>query len=333
MSTFPKVTVLVPSYNHGKFLKQRLESIFNQTHKSIELIVVDDGSSDDSGSIIRSFLSQHSFQYIRNSKNSGSPFAAWKKAVTIATGKYIWVCESDDYADPLFLEIAVAKMENQLGASLFYCDSWVNNDRGEKIGHTDDYFHEIWKESRWDQDFTSDGGQEMAKFQVLGQTVPNMSSALFSTEAFCQAYHSILKKFKLTGDWLFVGLAMRYGVVIYLKKTLNYFRKHENTARVRVNSARSQAEFILTKYILFLETKRPVSEFASVMSKDAVRFLFEPDDFRAVAMAMMKISLLHAVGCGVYLVVSLLTNRDYLKKFFVYRQSLKIRPECEASKH
>ena len=150
-----------------------------------------------------------------------------------------------------------------------------------------------------------------------------MSSMLIATTAFRKAFRPFMKKLKLTGDWLFVGLLMKYGQVVYFKKTLNYFRRHESTARVRVQSARSQAEFILTKYILYLETKRPVSEFASVMSNDAVRFLYEPAGFIEVVITMMKISFLHTVSAGMHLAASLLINRDYLKKFYNRRQLIK----------
>ena len=319
----PKVTVLVPSFNHGCYLRKRIESIMAQTYGNFELIVIDDCSSDDSAAIITSLQTAYGFRYIANKKNSGTPFAAWEEILPTADGDYIWICESDDYADPFFLDCAVKAITNVPNAVIAYCDSWIIDENDHQVDHTDTYFHDIWRESRWDKSFIQNGNEELNNFQLRGQTVPNMSSMLISTAAFRKAFRPFMKKLKLTGDWLFVGLLMKYGAVVYFKKTLNCFRRHESTARVRVKSARSQAEFILTKYILFLETKRPVGEFASVMSTDAVRFLYEPAGLREVVMTMMKISFLHTVRCGLYLTASLLINRDYLKQFYNRRKLVK----------
>lgn len=316
----PKVTVLVPSFNHAPYLKRRIESIMDQTYDNFELVVIDDCSTDDSDKIITSLQSAHGFRYIANKINSGTPFAAWENILSIASGDFIWICESDDYADPEFLNCAVEAIMNVPNAVIAYCDSWIVDESDHQIDHTDTYFHDVWRETRWDKSFIQNGNEELDHFQLRGQTVPNMSSVLITAVAFRKAYKPFLKKLKLTGDWLFVGLLMKYGGVVYFKKTLNYFRRHEDTARVRVNSARSQAEFILTKYILFLETKRSVSEFASVMSNDAVRFLYEPAHFIDVVVKMVKISFWRALGSGIYLAASLLLNRDYLKKFYNRRQ-------------
>lgn len=311
----PRITALVPSFNHGRYVKQRIESVLEQTYKNVDLVVIDDCSEDDSDLIIKSLQSKHGFQYIRNLRNSGTPFAAWEAILSIAQGDYIWICESDDYADPRFLEVAIEALNAVPGATVAYCDSWVIDERGQQIDHTDTYFHDIWHESRWDNSFVQPGMDELRQFQIRGQTVPNMSSALISVSAFRKSYHPFLKKLKLTGDWLFVGWVMREGAVVYIKKTLSYFRRHEVTSRVRVKSARSQAEFILTKYLLFRAAGRPLRDFASVMSTDAVRFLYEPAGLFDVLRALFQISVLKTLRCGASLAASLVVNGHLMKKF------------------
>lgn len=316
MSNFATVTVLVPSYNHGQFIQQRLESILNQTYKNIELIVIDDGSQDDSDEVIKSILNKHKFRYIYNEKNTGTPFAAWETVLSLATGNYIWVCESDDFAEPSFLETAVSALETNKDAVLFYCNSWIVDSSGERVDHTSTYFHDIWKETRWDADFSVDGTQELLKFQLRGQTVPNMSSALIREQAFRAAYRPFLKKLKLTGDWLFVGDLLCHGRAVFCAETLNNFRRHEETSRVRVKSARSQAEFILAKYLLFRKGGRPVREFADLMSTDAVRFLYEPAGFGDVLKELFQISWNTSLQCLILLAASVLMNRHYLGKLY-----------------
>ena len=92
--------------------------------------------------------------------------------MSLAAGDYIWICESDDFAEPTFLEKAVNALEKDKNAVLFYCNSWVVDKFGNQIDHTNTYFHEIWKSKRWDADFSTDGLDELANFQIRGQTVP-----------------------------------------------------------------------------------------------------------------------------------------------------------------
>lgn len=173
----PRVSVLVPSFQHGRYLAQRIRSIFAQTYTHFEIIVIDDGSTDDSDATIRQLQKTASFTYIQNTRNSGTPFSAWEKIARMARGKYIWVCESDDFAEPEFLETAVRMMERDPAAVLYYSNSWVVDEAGCRIDDTARYFTGTWRESRWDRAFANEGDAELAKFQIRGQTVPNMSSA------------------------------------------------------------------------------------------------------------------------------------------------------------
>lgn len=311
----PKVTALVPSYNHSRYIRERIESILKQTYLNIELIVIDDCSKDDSDIIITELQREHGFQYLRRDRNSGTPFAAWEDICSMATGDFIWVCESDDVADPSFLEIAVTSLLNEPDSVMFYCNSLIINEHGEKIGHTDNYFHDIWKETRWDTNFITDGLSELLQFQLRGQTVPNMSSALFTANAFRTAFTPFIKRLRLTGDWLFVGEAMKLGKIIFNHNTLSCFREHEVTSRVRVKSARSQAEFILTKYRLFRSLGQPVVSFATLMSTDIVRFIYEPASWFDVLKALLQVSWLDSFRFGILFFCSLCINTSYINKF------------------
>lgn len=324
-SNMPKVTALVPSFNHGDYIEQRIESIINQSYTNIELIVIDDLSTDNSHTIISRLQQKYGFSYIRNEKNTGTPFAAWEAVLSIATGDYIWICESDDFAETNFVETAINALVAHKNAVLFYCNSWVVNSHGERVDHTETYFRDIWKEQRWETDFVADGQEELINFQLRGQTVPNMSSALISSSAFRTAYTPFLKKLKLTGDWLFIGNILHSGDAIFSKQTLSNFRHHEQTARVRVKSALSQAEFILTKYLLFKSANRPIRTFADLMKNDAVRFLYEPATFYEVLSALLKISWAETLQAMLLLTLSVLMNPKYLTNFFKRYKLLQVK--------
>ena len=311
----PKVSVLVPSYNHGRYIRERIESILNQTYNHIELIVIDDCSDDDSHTVISELQARHGFRYLHNERNSGTPFAAWERICTLASGDYIWVCESDDVAEPSFVETAVASLMAEPQAVMFYSSSFIINEVSQVIGHTDSYFHDIWKESRWDADFSAVGLDELLKFQLRGQIVPNMSSALFTAGAFRAAFTPFLKRLRLTGDWLFVGDVLKQGRVVFKHQALSRFRKHEVTSRVRVKSARSQAEFMLTKYRLFRASGQPVSAFATLMGSDVIRFLYEPASWLDVGKALLQVSWLDTIKLIGLLLASVSKNTSYINKF------------------
>lgn len=322
-SEAPKVTALVPSYNHARFLERRIQSIAGQSYRNVEIIVIDDRSTDQSDEVLRELQKKYAFTYVRNNRNSGSPFTAWGRVLSMAEGDYIWVCESDDYAEPDFLATAVAALRRTRDAVLFYCNSNVIDDADRRVDTTLSYFHDIWKESRWDSDFVADGLRELVDFQLRGQTVPNMSSALVRRDAFQRAFRRSLTRFRLTGDWLFVGDVMRHGRVVFSSRHLSNFRRHETTSRVRVKSARSQAEFIITKYWLFRAARRPVREFAPLMSTDAIRFLYEPAGLVDLCVALLSVSWVATIRCGTLLALSLLSNREYPTRWFERYGSLK----------
>src|ERR1700730_3220781 len=108
----PKLTVIVPNYNHERFLAKRLESILNHTFQDVELILLDDCSTDNSRLILSQSVRDHRVRIEFNDVNSGSTFKQWNKGVHLAQGKYIWIAESDDYADVHLLERLVPLLDN-----------------------------------------------------------------------------------------------------------------------------------------------------------------------------------------------------------------------------
>jgi len=100
----PKVSVIVPVYNGDKFLNQCLESVANQTLKDLEVIVVNDGSRDNSLEIMQKFKDKYTDMFkIIDIQNSGVG-AARNKALDIATGEFIKFLDADDYLELNILE-------------------------------------------------------------------------------------------------------------------------------------------------------------------------------------------------------------------------------------
>jgi glycosyltransferase involved in cell wall biosynthesis len=93
------ISVVVPAYNAGKYLKQCIENLLFQTYKNLEIIVVDDGSTDDTAQIVRQYPAVNYFYQ----PNSGVS-AARNKGIDIATGEYIHFMDADDLINLEFYE-------------------------------------------------------------------------------------------------------------------------------------------------------------------------------------------------------------------------------------
>ena len=121
----PVVSVIVPNYNHAPYLRQRLDSIFNQTYQDFEVIILDDCSTDNSKKIIEEYRNRPQVSHVvYNEKNSGSPFKQWAKGFSLAQGEYIWIAESDDWAELNFLEETVNRIKNN-NVNLVFTNSFI----------------------------------------------------------------------------------------------------------------------------------------------------------------------------------------------------------------
>ena len=98
MSVEPKVSIIIPSYNHKKYILETLKSIQAQTYKNIETIVIDDGSTDGSGEFLKSVRDEYQFQLIV--KNNEGLCKTLNLGLEQAIGEFIVVIASDDFMPP-----------------------------------------------------------------------------------------------------------------------------------------------------------------------------------------------------------------------------------------
>lgn len=214
----PKVSVIVPNFNHAKYLKQRIESILSQTYQDFELLLMDDCSTDDSRKILDQYRNHPKVsQVIFNEQNSGSTFKQWKKGVNTAQGNYIWIAESDDWCEPTLLETLVAGIEKEKDTVISYCQSYCVNDQHDIIFQSN---HRVLSE-------TIDGDQFIQNYLSVPVAIFNASMAIWKKDKFDQIPEE-LTTFRFCGDWFFWIQLSRFGKVHISGKTLNYFRKHGN---------------------------------------------------------------------------------------------------------
>ena len=105
-----KISVIVPIYNAGKYLQTCLNSIINQTYQNYEVILVDDGSTDDSGLVCDQYAEQDRRLHVIHKKNEGL-ICARMSGLAVAQGDYVAFVDADDWVDADFLEVGVWQME------------------------------------------------------------------------------------------------------------------------------------------------------------------------------------------------------------------------------
>lgn len=225
----PAVSVIVPNYNHARFLPERLDSIFNQTFQDFEVILLDDCSTDNSVEILAKYAANPKVsQFIVNNVNSGSPFRQWNKGIAHAQGEIVWIAESDDVAAENFLEVLIPPFQEKSAVVLSYCRS-VSVDEKSKILHPDYFWPDMLHSTRWRQDFENSGIEEIKNFLIYRNTIPNASACLFKRHA--AIVSDSIASMKYCGDWLFWADLIRGGHLHFNHQTLNFFRFHASSSR------------------------------------------------------------------------------------------------------
>ena len=116
----PKISVIIPSYNYGRYLPDCLESVFAQAYPNIEIIVVDDGSTDDTEQKVQKHLNKIEYFKIEN----GGVVRARNLGFSKSTGDYICFLDADDQIHPDFLNVLTKPLLEHAGEyQLSYCDA------------------------------------------------------------------------------------------------------------------------------------------------------------------------------------------------------------------
>ncbi|MEI6096676.1 MAG: glycosyltransferase, partial [Gammaproteobacteria bacterium] len=264
----PLVSVIVPNYNHAPFLTDRLKSIAQQTYHNIEIIVLDDCSSDSSREIIGKFLTQESrASAFFNEQNSGSPFLQWQKGIILASGKYIWIAESDDLADSNFLSKLVAPLESDPSIILATSQLYMINKKGE-VGTTPMEWLSEFNSKRWDCDYTNNGIEEIKSFLSKKNTILNASGVVIrNIEGLSEMVDSTMR---LCADWLLWIRLLEKGNIAYIAEPLNFWRIGTGNARNKKGM-----ELELT------EGPKIISEAGRILKWNAREITDAQDTFRA----------------------------------------------------
>lgn len=216
----PTVSVIVPNYNHAPYLRQRIESIFGQTYQDFELILLDDSSTDGSRSVLDNYRNDpHVTHHIYNEANSGSAFLQWKKGIELAQGEWIWIAESDDYAEPTFLEEMLSAASHHPSCSI--------------VASTPLYLYpdgNTWHQSTKEPQLIP--GTDFAQQHLINYNcLPNASALLLRRSSITTDVLYSITGMRLCGDWMLYAHCCHSGDILITEKVLSSFRQHgDNTS-------------------------------------------------------------------------------------------------------
>lgn len=243
-SKYPFVSIIIPNYNHAVFLKERIDSVLNQTYQNYEVIILDDSSSDNSVEVITNYEGFPCISHIViNDTNSGSPFIQWEKGIQMAKGELIWIAESDDTCEVNLLETLVSEFDKDEKCVLAFCKSIKINTEGYKVG-----------EEGLSHSFHMNGLEFIKKHLCRHNYIANASSVIFKKNILNSIDQSFTN-YRGCGDWIFWIEISNCGNIAYNNSPLNYFRIHQtNTTIQQAFSGKNESEGV--KVYQFMRQKK-----------------------------------------------------------------------------
>lgn len=254
MSNNPLVSVIVPNYNHARYLDQRLESILNQTYRNIEVIILDDCSTDNSLEVIHKYTSDARIvNVVVNERNSGNTFLQWDKGLHLAKGELVWIAESDDYCEMNMLETLVAAFYHCDGTVLAFSTSMIVNEKGECRLPVRQFRNKYLG-----------GIAFIRRYMAIQNNLWNASSAIFCRKT-ALSINTSYQSYKAAGDYLFWIELAEKGRIAIVNKQMNFFRRHDNV--VTSKSETNGVQFFEVKKVLdYIDDKGYVSKMRKAMT-------------------------------------------------------------------
>jgi glycosyltransferase involved in cell wall biosynthesis len=243
--TSPMVSVIVPVYNQRPFLERRLESILAQRFRDIEVIIVDDASTDGSRELALTYGRHPQVRVICNEQNSGSPFRQWARGIECAQGHFAWIAEGDDDCDPAFLWELLPIMQDP-AVALAYSDSEVIDEEGRTTGCYGEYYTPL-DSTHWSMDYVVSGVAEINFGLGVKNTVPNVSATLFRRCLLDAALMERIGNMRFAGDWMCYVQLAKGRKIAFRSAKLNRHRKHSRTLTNQFNSLDGSKQQLLAE--------------------------------------------------------------------------------------
>lgn len=233
----PTVSVVVPSYNHSAYLRQALESVYAQTYRQIELIVIDDGSTDGSAAIARETLRHCPFPHEFVARDNRGAHATLNEAIGLSSGAYINPLNSDDAFAPTRIAAMMATLLRHDAALVFSNIDWIDAHSTVIDPFADGrVYSQMCKQSNIP--FHETVGHAFLTDNVAITT----GNLLFSRALFCEL--GGFRDFRSNHDWDFCLRALWRTEPVHVDESLYRYRFHE-TNTISQNQEKNWTEALL----------------------------------------------------------------------------------------
>lgn len=234
----PKVSVIVPNFNHASHLTARLDSIYAQTYSNFEVILLDDCSTDNSVEILSDYAVRYAERTTTcfNSENSGGVFKQWRKGFVLASGELIWIAESDDECSPNFLDELVQFFANPAVMLALARTEFILGSPPRINWTQEEYLADLGLDI-WQTPFIKSAMDLVRLGWSAKNLVPNVSGVLFRNPLGLKLLDDPeWLNLRMCGDWVFYLSVIRGGLVGYSPQATNYYRQHSENISVKTQS-------------------------------------------------------------------------------------------------
>ncbi len=236
----PKVSVIIPTYNYGKYIEKAIDSVFAQTYRDFEIIVVDDGSTDNTREIIETRYKDKVRYFYQ--KNKGAP-AARNKGIKESRGEYLAFLDADDWFAPENLKYKVKVLDNNTDIGWIYSDWYYIDEKGEIIDKASNRY------SFHDRKLEGDISSEL----FSGGNYITTDSVLLRKQCFEKVggFDEILPAFQDYELWLRVSLCFE---VNFINEVLVYYLVHPNSiSSQKINHSKASIEIAKKHETVFIQ--------------------------------------------------------------------------------
>jgi len=239
-----KVSVVIPAYNHEKFIGPAIDSVLNQSFQDFELIIVDDGSTDKTADVIKGYTDSRIRYFYQENQDA---YNTINRGMGIAEGEFVAILNSDDIYSLDRLQRLLDKQQ-ETGAQCLFSDVIPISDSGEDF--TDPNFGwNVWHKKN--RDFFQDCGDLYAAF-LKGNFMVTTSNLFMSSDAVKKVGKFCSLRYLHDYDFIFRMISTFPDQVHYLfKEKLLYYRIHDgNTLGEAAITGREQDKALIQKYML-----------------------------------------------------------------------------------
>lgn len=274
----PTLSVIIPNYNHERFIGERIQSVLNQHYEDVEIIVLDDASTDSSLDVISYYTSNPKIKLERNLVGSGTPFKQWKKGLSIAKGCLVWIAESDDSCSDNFLQ-HVLKGYAKNGVNISYGRTVNTDEYGNKNDAIINRYLSSVAGNRFSSSYFCSGYSEVEESMAVACTIVNASGAILRKSSLSEAI-DLSDGYKMCGDWIVYLAMLKSGSVFYSAECENYFRRHAASvvSKTEGTDVYFRERVMISQYIVqnFSISDRTINKMTLNLEEEWARFAHIP---------------------------------------------------------